>query len=50
MQGAVERLRAFGFTVVQDLTTAEENVTFPLPKPLREDAGSLFGGPRAIES
>ncbi len=50
VQGAVERLRQLGFTVVRDLTTAEEKVTFPLPKPLREDAGGLFGGPRAIDS
>jgi 4-hydroxy-3-methylbut-2-enyl diphosphate reductase len=50
VQGAVERLRALGFTSVRDLTTVEENVTFPLPKPLREDAGNLFGGPRAVRS
>ncbi len=50
VQGVVERLRSLGLTAVQDLTTAEENVTFPLPKPLREDAGSLFGGPRAVRS
>lgn len=50
VQGAIERLRHMGFSSVRDLTTAEESVTFPLPKPLRNDAANLFGGPRAIGS
>lgn len=50
VQGAVARLRELGFGAVRELTTAEENVTFPLPKPLRADATNLFGGPRAVGS
>ena len=50
VQGAIARLRELGFMTVRDLTTAEENVTFPLPKPLREDGANLFGGPRAVGS
>jgi 4-hydroxy-3-methylbut-2-enyl diphosphate reductase len=50
VQGAIEKLRALGFETVEVLTTAEEDVTFPLPKPLREDAGNLFGGVRSLNS
>ncbi len=48
VEGAIERLKSLGFAEVRELTTAEENVTFPLPKPLREDAGGLFSGARAL--
>jgi len=50
VQGVVTRLQELGFPTVRDLTTAEENVMFPLPKPLRENAANLFGGPRAVGS
>ncbi len=48
VEGVVFRLRELGFGQVRDLTTAEENVTFPLPKQLREGGEGLFGGPRAV--
>jgi len=35
VQGAIERLRRHGFGRVRDVTTAEEHVTFPLPRELR---------------
>jgi 4-hydroxy-3-methylbut-2-en-1-yl diphosphate reductase len=35
VQEAIARLRALGFPAVRDLTTAEESVTFPLPRELR---------------
>jgi len=40
VQEAVARLRTLGFTAVRDLTTAEEHVTFPLPRELRGQATS----------
>jgi len=50
VQGVVERLRSLGFSSVRNLTTAEENVMFPLPKSLRRRAKGLFDGPRAVGS
>ena len=35
---AIARLQSLGFTAVRDLTTAEEDVTFPLPRELRDEA------------
>jgi len=35
VRDAIERLRTMGFAHVRDLQTAEENVTFPLPRELR---------------
>lgn len=35
VQAAIEHLRHLGFTSVRDMITAEENVTFPLPRELR---------------
>ncbi len=35
VQDTIARLQALGFADVQDLQTAEENVTFPLPRELR---------------
>jgi 4-hydroxy-3-methylbut-2-enyl diphosphate reductase len=37
VQETVARLQALGFAEVRDLQTAEENVTFPLPRELRTD-------------
>ena len=37
VQQTVTRLQALGFLEVRDLCTAEENVTFPLPRELRTD-------------
>ena len=39
VQGTITHLQAMGFREVRDLQTAEENVTFPLPRELRTDAG-----------
>ncbi len=36
VQNAIERLQTLGFGAVRDLSTAEEHVTFPLPRELRE--------------
>jgi 4-hydroxy-3-methylbut-2-enyl diphosphate reductase len=36
VQGTIARLQALGFATVRDLHTADENVTFPLPRNLRE--------------
>ena len=38
VQEAIGHLQQSGFTAVRDLQTAEENVTFPLPRELRSDA------------
>jgi 4-hydroxy-3-methylbut-2-enyl diphosphate reductase len=38
VQGTIGRLQSLGFVTVRDLLTAEENVTFPLPRELRGDA------------
>jgi len=38
VQEAIGHLQQSGFTAVRDLQTAEENVTFPLPRELRADA------------
>jgi 4-hydroxy-3-methylbut-2-en-1-yl diphosphate reductase len=38
VQDAIARLKTLGFAAVRDLTTAEEHVTFPLPRELREIA------------
>jgi 4-hydroxy-3-methylbut-2-enyl diphosphate reductase len=35
VQAAITHLKARGFTSVRELVTAEENVTFPLPRELR---------------
>jgi len=48
VQGTVDKLRSLGFASVRNLTTTEENVNFPLPKPLRDGPGGLFSGPRAL--
>ena len=37
VQETISRLQALGFVTVRDLQTAEENVTFPLPRELRGD-------------
>ncbi|HVO23767.1 MAG TPA: 4-hydroxy-3-methylbut-2-enyl diphosphate reductase [Candidatus Margulisiibacteriota bacterium] len=37
VQEAIGRLHDLGFATVRDLQTAEENVTFPLPRQLRAD-------------
>ena len=37
VEGAMVRLQALGFAAVRDLLTAEENVTFPLPRELRNE-------------
>ncbi len=50
VQGVIGRMRELGFAKVEDLTTAEENVTFPLPKPLREEGSGLFAGSMVRES
>ena len=38
VQETIARLQVLGFQEVQDLCTAEENVTFPLPRELRMEA------------
>jgi 4-hydroxy-3-methylbut-2-enyl diphosphate reductase len=38
VQEAIGHLQELGFAMVRDLQTAEENVTFPLPRALRADA------------
>ena len=38
VQETIGRLQSLGFVTVRDLQTAEENVTFPLPRELRGDA------------
>jgi len=38
VQETIGRLQSLGFATVRDLLTAEENVTFPLPRELRDDA------------
>ncbi len=38
VDAAIARLRAVGFSAVRDLQTAEENVTFPLPRELRDES------------
>ncbi len=38
VQATVDRLRRVGFTRVRDVDTAHENVTFPLPRELRDNA------------
>jgi 4-hydroxy-3-methylbut-2-en-1-yl diphosphate reductase len=38
VQEAIGRLQDLGFATARDLRTAEENVTFPLPRELRDDA------------
>ena len=48
--GVIEKMRDLGFSQVSDLTTTEENVTFPLPKPLLEDGDGLFAGSMVRES
>jgi 4-hydroxy-3-methylbut-2-enyl diphosphate reductase len=40
VEDAVAALRGLGFTAVRDLTTAEEHVTFPLPRELRGEAAA----------
>ena len=40
VQDAIAALGGFGFTAVRDLTTAEEHVTFPLPRELRGQAAA----------
>jgi len=37
VQETIGRLQSLGFVTVRDLQTAEENVTFPLPRELRGD-------------
>ena len=43
VQGAIAQLRELGFTDVRHLQTAEENVTFPLPRELRTPGGEQPG-------
>jgi 4-hydroxy-3-methylbut-2-enyl diphosphate reductase len=40
VQQAISSLRELGFAVVRDLETAEENVTFPLPRELRNESST----------
>lgn len=41
VQEAIGRLQDLGFATVQDLQTAEENVTFPLPRELRNESETV---------
>jgi len=45
----IDCLREHGFDRVQDLTTAEESVTFPLPKGLRDGGELAFQGDATVE-
>jgi len=40
VQAVIARLQALGFSAVEDLRTADENVNFPLPRELRTSAAS----------
>jgi 4-hydroxy-3-methylbut-2-enyl diphosphate reductase len=46
VQEAIQYVGGLGFTVVRDLTTAEEHVTFPLPRGLRGEGDLVFEGGR----
>ncbi len=43
VQRAIAHLQVLGFTMVRDLLTAEEHVTFPLPRDLRREPSASRG-------